>query len=104
MYLFNLLTYVCCETHGLVCRYSCFRTTLLDVGDKMFATIGAAFIKEVRLSSQRSDMQTTCKSTCTYVCHVQVHLRTSVFQYTAEFGTDHVYNADTFNEMTPKSK
>ena len=31
--------------------------------------------------------------------HICLHL-----QYTAEFGTDHVYNADTFNEMTPKSK
>ena len=27
-----------------------------------------------------------------------------LFQYTAEFGTDHVYNTDTFNEMTPKSR
>ena len=25
------------------------------------------------------------------------------FQYMQEFGSDHVYNADTFNEMTPKS-
>jgi alpha-N-acetylglucosaminidase len=26
-----------------------------------------------------------------------------VRQVTAEFGTDHIYNADTFNEMSPPS-
>lgn len=24
-------------------------------------------------------------------------------EYTAEFGTNHIYNTDTFNEMTPRS-
>ena len=36
---------------------------------------------------------------------VRLHLHVCLmFQMESEFGVDHVYNADTFNEMTPKSK
>ncbi len=39
--------------------------------------------------------------TMSRVCHVFVTF--VVFQYVSEFGTDHVYNCDSFNEMTPRS-
>jgi len=42
---------------------------------------------------------------CTGVMSVDQMYNMSVcFQYIKEFGTDHLYNADTFNEMTPKTR
>ena len=42
---------------------------------------------------------------CTGVMSVHsMYNMSECFQYIKEFGTDHLYNADTFNEMTPKSR
>ena len=35
--------------------------------------------------------------------HFQQIGRAFIREYIAEFGTNHIYNADTFNEMTPRS-
>ena len=37
------------------------------------------------------------------ICHFQQIGGSFIKEYRAEFGTNHIYNADTFNEMTPRS-
>lgn len=37
------------------------------------------------------------------ICHFQQIGGSFIKEYKAEFGTNHIYNADTFNEMTPRS-
>ncbi|KAK3921345.1 Alpha-N-acetylglucosaminidase [Frankliniella fusca] len=73
---------------------------LLDPTDPLFHRVGTLFMREVRVPVVQKN-QSELKRIMRIIESVMPLPSTPNAQLIAEFGTDHIYNSDTFNEMQP---